>query len=330
MLPPGTQIGDWIVQKKLAEGEDGTLFQAQSQTSSNLVAALRVLPAAQLGRPLEECTELLSQLSQVQHPSLARVIAGGDSQTDTDTCLFMVREFVEGQHLGETLEKGPMPWEKACGIVLQLLQGISLLHSKGIPHGNIKASNVCIRADGTASLVDCALGVDTQPRNLTELGQRFGTMAYLPPEVLRGEPLDPFRGDVYAIGQLLCELIRGESLFPDSTAISATIRQSRTLSMKLEAGPLDAGDHVPEDLHELIACATHPDPLRRTVSIEAFAARLEEVLEAGVAVQQAEEEFLDVSQATSPHIESKTTNYAVWIGAAGILTAVIGFLVTFA
>ena len=329
MLPPGTQIGDWIVQKKLADGEDGTLFQAQNQTSTNLVAALRVLPTAQLGRPVEECTAILHRLSEVNHPSLARVIAGGDSGTDTHACLFMVREFVEGQHLGETLTKGPMPWEEACGIVLQLLQGISLLHSKGIPHGNIKASNVCIRADGSASLVDCALGVDTQPRNLTDMGQRFGTMAYLPPEVLRGEALDPFRGDVYAIGQLLCELIRGESLFPDSASISATIRQSRTLSMKLEAGPLDAGNEVPEELHELIACATHPDPSRRTVSVEAFASRLEQVLEAGVALQQAEAEFLDVSQATSPLVSKRSTNYAVWIGAAGLLTAAIGFLYMF-
>ena len=113
MLPPGTQIGDWIVQKKLAEGEDGTLFQAQSQTSTNLVAALRVVPAAQLGRPLEECTAILHRLSQVHHPSLARVIAGGDSGADAKACLFMVREFVEGQHLGETLTKGAMPWEEA-------------------------------------------------------------------------------------------------------------------------------------------------------------------------------------------------------------------------
>ena len=96
-----------------------------------------------------------------------------------------------------------------------------------------------------------------------------------------------------------------------------------------ETGPLDAGEHVPEDLHELISCATHPDPSRRTVSVEAFASRLEEVLQARVALQQAEDEFLDVSQATSPHMGKRPTNYAVWVGAAGILTAAIGFFVLF-
>jgi uncharacterized membrane protein YidH (DUF202 family) len=52
-------------------------------------------------------------------------------------------------------------------------------------------------------------------------------------------------------------------------------------------------------------------------------------LEAGVALQQAEAEFLDVSQATSPLVSKRSTNYAVWIGAAGLLTAAIGFLYMF-
>ena len=330
MLPPGTQIGDWVVQKKIADGDDGTLFQAQNQTSLHLVAALRVLPATQLGRPLDECTEILSRLSQVRHPSLARVIEGGGSRTDKEACLFMVREFVEGEHLGQTLKKGAMPWEQACSIAVQLLEGIALLHSKGIPHGNIKASNVCLRPSGKVSLLDCALGVDTKPRLLTEMGQRFGTMAYLPPEVLRGEALDPFSGDVYAMGQLLCELIRGEPLFPDSTTISATQRQSRTLSMKLEAGPMEAGDGVPEELQELVRCATHPDPSCRTVSIQVFASKLAQVLEIGVAAQEAEDEFLDVSQVTSPLTTAKSSkNYAVWIGGVGIVTAGVGFFYMF-
>ena len=329
MLTPGTQIGDWVVQKKLAEGDDGTLFQAQSQTSLDLVAALRVLPATQLGLPLEECAELVTRLSEVRHPSLAKVIGGGGSGKDTEACLFMVREFVEGEHLGQTMANGPLPWQEACGIAFQLLEGIALLHSKGIPHGNIKASNVCLRADGSVSLLDCALGVDTQPRDLTEMGQRFGTMAYLPPEVLRGEALDPFRGDVYAMGQLLCELILGKPLFPDSISLSATQRQSRTLSMKLEAGPMDAGEEVPEDLRELIQCATHPDPSRRTVSVEVFASRLAQVLEDGVEALQAEDEFLDVSQATTPLQAKKSPKLTFWLVTLGLATAAVGFFYMF-
>ena len=327
MLSPGTQIGDWIVQKKLADSEDGTLFQAHNQSSSKLVAALRVLPAEQLGRPLEECTEMLDRLTQVHHPALAKVIAGGGSKAGD--CIFLVREFIEGEHLGETLGKGPVPWPEASGIVLQLLEGIAFLHKNGIPHGNIKASNVCVRADGTARLLDCSLAVNTAPKSLTEMGHRFGTMAYLPPEVLRGEALDPFRGDVYAMGQLLCELIRGAPLFPDSTSLSATQRQSRTLSMKLEAGPLSTGADIPESLEDLIGCATNPDPACRTVSIEAFERSLREVVHQKNAEEQAEEEFLDVSQVTAPAPDapkSKTT--LLWV-VVGLCTASLGFFYVF-
>ena len=327
MLPPGTQIGNWIVQKKLAENNDGTLFEAQSLVGKHLHAALRVLPATQLGRPLEECTNILNKLTQVEHPALAKVIAGGDAQDGQ--CIFLVREFVDGEHLEQTLTKGPMEWSSACSIVHQLLEGIQHLHTKGIPHANIKASNVCIMPNGSARLLDCALGVDTEPRSLTEMGHRFGSMAYLPPEVLRGEPLDPFRGDVYAMGQLLCELIRGERLFPDSASLTAPQRQSRTLSLKLEAGPMEAGKEIPEELQSLIRHATHPDPKQRTVSIEAFARGLAEVLSDHVETAEAEEEFLDVSQSTSPLKDSSSRSRPwIWL-AIGLTAAAFGFWTLF-
>jgi serine/threonine protein kinase len=321
MLPPGTQIGEWILRKPFPENDDGTLFEAQKLGSKTLFAALRVLPATQLGRPVEECTAILDRLAQVNHPALARVIASGDTQSGA--YVFWVREVVDGEHLGQTVKKGPMEWSKACQIVQQLLQGIQHLHSRGIPHGNIKASNACIRPDGTARLLDCALCVDTAPRSLTEMGHRFGSMAYLPPEVLRGEPLDPFRGDVYAMGQLLCEIIRGVRLFPDSVDLTATQRQSRTLAMKLEAGPMEVGEDAPEALQSLIRHATDPDPAQRTVSIEAFSRQLAEVLNDHAMTNQAEEEFLDVSQVTMPLKTSPNqTMRLIWTALAITGTAV--------
>ena len=326
MLNPGTQIGDWVVQKQISENEDGGLYEAQSVLSRKLYAALRVLPATQLGRPLEECTEALERLVQVEHPSLAKVIATGN--TENGHSLFLVREFVEGEHLGEVLTKGALDWATACGIVIQLLEGIQHLHDQGIPHGKIKASNVCLRPDGSASLVDCALAVDTQPRNLTEMGHRFGTMAYLPPEVFRGEILDPFLGDIYAMGQLLCELIRGQVSFPDSDQLTVTQRQSRTLSMKLETGPMEVGEDIPEELKNLIRHATHPDPQQRTVSAEAFVRRLSEVLTEKVATEEAEAEFRDVSQTSTPTLPASKRSRLIWLG-IGVVATAVGFIYLF-
>jgi serine/threonine protein kinase len=253
---------------------------------------------------------------------LAKVIASGSAQSGTS--IFWVREFVEGEHLGKTLSKGPMEWIQACEVVHQLLQGIQHLHSQGIPHGNIKASNACIRPDGSARLLDCALCVDTEPRSLTEMGHRFGTMAYLPPEVLRGEPLDPFRGDVYAMGQLLCEMIRGVRLFPDSASLSATQRQSRTLSMKLAAGPMEVGEDAPETLQVLIRHATDPDPDQRTVSIEAFSRSLAEVIHAHKSETMAEEEFLDISQVSLPASSETPSSVRLLWGFLAIAAIAVG------
>jgi serine/threonine-protein kinase len=322
MLPPGTKIGDWVLRRPFPNNDDGTLFEAQSLLSKNHFAALRVLPATQLGRPIEECTAILNRLAQVDHPALAKVIASGSAQSGTS--IFWVREFVDGEHIGQTLSKGPMKWFDACEVVHQLLQGIQHLHKQGIPHGNIKASNACIRPDGSARLLDCALCVDTEPRSLTEMGHRFGTMAYLPPEVFRGEPLDPFRGDVYAMGQLLCEMIRGVRLFPDSSTLSATQRQSRTLSMKLEAGPMEVGENTPEALQTLIRHATDPDPAQRTVSIEVFCRSLAEVLEAHKSEARAEEEFLDVSQTALPASSTTASSMRLVWGILAIGATAVG------
>ena len=101
--------------------------------------------------------------------------------------------------------------------------------------------------------------------------------------------------------------------------------------MKLEAGPLSTGVDIPESLEDLIGCATNPDPECRTVSIEAFERSLREVVHQKNAEEQAEEEFLDVSQVTAPAPDTpnpKSSTTLLWV-IMGICTAALGFFYVF-
>ena len=132
---------------------------------------------------------------------------------------FIVQEFLSGEDLDKKIKRGePVPLYRKVEILAAITDGLAYAHSAGIIHRDIKPANVRILEDGSVKIMDFGIAKSLQSEsNLTQTGITLGTSAYLAPEQIRGEPVDP-RTDIFSLGILAYELLtyrkpfRGEHL----------------------------------------------------------------------------------------------------------------------
>src|SRR5436309_9392261 len=116
-------------------------------------------------------------------------------------------EFVDGQTLRE--KQGTISFKQAIDIGIQIADGLSAAHEKGIVHRDIKPENIMIRKDGIAQIMDFGLAKlrasGSKISRLTKEGSTVGTAGYMSPEQVQGQEAD-HRSDIFSLGVLLYEL----------------------------------------------------------------------------------------------------------------------------
>src|SRR5262249_15829849 len=131
----------------------------------------------------------------------------------TDGQHYLVMEYVDGGSLYELLQQQTqLAINRALAIALDLSDALTRAHRLKIIHRDIKPANVLIAADGTPRLTDFGVAHFGGEKRITETGAAVGTVDYLSPEALNGEPVDA-RSDIWAFGVLLYEMLAGERPF---------------------------------------------------------------------------------------------------------------------
>jgi serine/threonine protein kinase len=118
---------------------------------------------------------------------------------------FLVMEYVDGGTLADRLERGPVLGREAAALAGDLLAALAAIHAAGILHRDIKPANVLLSSDGRARITDFGIAQPQGSARLTDTGHLVGTLRYLAPEVIDGQPASP-RSDLYALGVLLRDL----------------------------------------------------------------------------------------------------------------------------
>jgi serine/threonine protein kinase len=157
-------------------------------------------------------------LRRLAHPNIVHFFA----LVDDDTGLALVMELVQGEPLSSVIVRAAqaraspsapcVPFLLAWHYFAQLLGALAAVHELGILHRDVKPANVLVRSDGVVKLTD--FGIARIPADQAQATGGFapGTGAYMSPEALRGEPLDP-RSDLYSAGIVLYEMLAGRSPF---------------------------------------------------------------------------------------------------------------------
>jgi len=173
-------------------------------------------------------------LSRLNHPNIEMVLdLGDDGQLD-----YIVLEFVPGETLAARVERGRVPEREAAAIGAQVAEALVEAHERGVLHRDLKPGNIMVTPKGRVKVLDFGLAKivappseETRSMALTQVGTATGTLAYMAPEQLLGEPVDA-RADLYALGVVLYELTTGHRPFRGalSTALANDILHGTPVS----------------------------------------------------------------------------------------------------
>ncbi|MEX2117624.1 MAG: protein kinase [Bacteroidota bacterium] len=203
----GQTVSHYKILEKLGEGGMGVVYKAQDTKLDRLVA-LKFLPEhVSVGSAdLERFTQEAKAAAGLNHPNICTI--HGIEEADNKN--FIVMEFVDGQMLQE--KKSALSLKQALDIGIQIAEGLSAAHEKGIVHRDIKPENIMIRKDGRVQIMDFGLAKLRGASRLTKEGSTVGTAGYMSPEQVQGQETD-HRSDIFSLGVLLYEMLSGQPPF---------------------------------------------------------------------------------------------------------------------
>ncbi|HXH38919.1 MAG TPA: protein kinase [Thermoanaerobaculia bacterium] len=242
MLEPDAMLGPYRIVSLLGEGGMGAVYRAKD-TRLGRDVAVKILTALTLSdqERVQRFEQEARATGMLNHPNLLTIYDVGNENGTA----YIVSELLEGETLRERLERGPLAIRRGVDAALQVANGLAAAHEKGVIHRDLKPDNIFLTRDGRAKILDFGIaklsaksddgGVFHQAA--TEPGMVLGTVGYMSPEQVRGEPVDT-RSDIFAFGAILYEMLTGNRAFKRNSSIE-------TLSAILKEDPPDIAESIP-------------------------------------------------------------------------------------
>jgi eukaryotic-like serine/threonine-protein kinase len=210
--------------ERIASGGMGEVFRAHDAVLAREVA-IKVLHRSLAGDGgfIDRFRREARAAASLNHPNIVHVHDWGA----VDGVYFMVMEYVRGESLREILnENGLLAPAQAADVLLQVLAALEHAHRQGIVHRDVKPENVIVTREGVAKVADFGLARAYADSRATQAGTVSGTVQYLAPEQLQGEPADP-RTDLYSLGIVAFELLTGRTPFNAETSMAIAYKHIR-------------------------------------------------------------------------------------------------------
>jgi serine/threonine protein kinase len=154
-------------------------------------------------------------MASLRHEHLVPIIDSGQCQLDGDVRYYLVMPFLEGGTLRARIRRSPLSLSEACNSIREIASALDYIHSQGIIHRDIKASNVLLDGDGKCYLTDFGIArITSDLTQLTGTGDVLGTVDYVAPELFEEGRRADARSDLYSLGVLLFEMVTGRLPFP--------------------------------------------------------------------------------------------------------------------
>jgi Protein kinase domain len=251
-LAPGAQFAGCRIEGVLGRGGMGVIYRATELRLGRAVA-LKLIATEQASDPevRERFEREVRLTAAIEHPNVIPVYAAGEE----DGHLYLVMRYVPGTDLHALLRRdGRLPAARAAAVVAQVAGALDAAHAAGLVHRDVKPANVLIAGDHVYLSDFGITRVQSAETRITESGGWIGTVDFMSPEHLRGEPTDA-RSDVYALGCVLFMALTGQPPFRRETVPATISAHLHELSPRPSGTP-----GVPEAFDRVIARALAKEP----------------------------------------------------------------------
>lgn len=294
-LPHGTRLGPYEILAPIDVGGMGSVYLGRDARLMRDVA-VKVLPLGMMqdDRAVERFLREARAAAALSHPNIVAIHDVGDSVVSLAGPIgprdvrirYLVEEYVDGGSLRQVLKGNWRPdLATVAGWAVGILRALAAAHDKGLVHRDLKPENVLVDSQGNAKIADFGLvrwiypqtaapsprdDRRNGPTTLTNTGFVVGTLGYMSPEQVRGEPVDG-RSDLFGFGILLFELVTGTSPFARSSTDAAF-----DAVLNLVPSPLQVlVPNVPERLTRVVSWCLEKEPENRPASARVLLPHLE-------------------------------------------------------
>lgn len=266
------------LEKELGRGGMGAVFLARDIKLHSRLVVIKVLlnDIEEDAWVYKKFLQEVEALTRIEHPNIVGVL---DSGNLPDGKPFIVMQYVDGTMLRSQLKPEGMSLERVTALVQQIGRALGVAHSKGILHRDLKPENIMIQVlgDGEEQVKIIDFGIarvhGSQIAPTTATTTRAGTIAYMSPEQLVGQPLGVM-SDVYALGIIAYEMITGRRPFNPDSIFQLHEMQREGVRVK----PKDLRPALPEAAQEVLMKALAYAPEDRYQSAREFCDELAETL----------------------------------------------------
>ncbi|HEU4724872.1 MAG TPA: protein kinase [Candidatus Eisenbacteria bacterium] len=251
-LEPGVRLGTYEILSSLGAGGMGEVYRARDHRLGRDVA-VKVLPPSVAANPerLARFEREAKTVASLNHPNIVTL----HSIEEANGVRFLTMELVVGQSLDRILVPEGLPVSRLLELAIPISDALAAAQEKGIVHRDLKPANVMVTREGRVKVLDFGLAKPapqdessthdaatvTGEAPLSVAGQVMGTVPYMAPEQLRGEPVDG-RTDLFSLGAMLYELSTGRRPFQgrSSADLASSILRDTPAPMSSLRGDLPA------------------------------------------------------------------------------------------
>ena len=220
--------GKYRILEEIGRGGMGIVYKVED-TQLKRTAALKFLSPDSAAIPSREkrFAQEAQTASALNHPNICTIYEVGEAEGNS----YIAMEYVDGRPLDRMIPPGGLPPEDVLRFGCQIVEALEHAHERGVIHRDLKSANVVITPAGRVKVLDFGLAKRLITKelgeamrsqlSLTEEGVIAGTLPYLAPETLQGDPADA-RSDIWALGVVLYEMAAGTRPFEGRTGFELT------------------------------------------------------------------------------------------------------------
>jgi serine/threonine protein kinase len=256
--------GRYRLGEVIGRGGMSSVYCARDENLGRDVALKLFAPQAPDADELKRQEAEIQLLATLNHPGLVTLFdAGIDTRIPDEPRPFLTMELVEGQDLRARIRHSTVPLEELAVIGAGIADALAYVHGLGVIHRDIKPGNILLVQIRPGEplrpkLTDFGIARIVDSTRLTATGTMVGTAAYLSPEQALGQPLAPST-DIYSLGLVLLECIKGTVEYPGSAVESAVARLHRAPEIP---------EDLPSEWADLIRSMTALEPLERPAAAD--------------------------------------------------------------